>query len=344
MPAIGVHHTATDDGAWDGPANEARLKLDQGRAFYSRAYAWRDPDGDESKKSTYKFIHHVVDEEGNPGTANVRACQTGIGVLNGGRGGTTIPESDRQGVYNHLAAHLRDADVEPPELKALTPDWLRGSDGLEVRGFPVGELRAVGGDGEPQAIEGYAAVYNQRSELLWGFFHEVIETGFFEGTLHGDIRSLWNHNTDYPLGRTINETLELKDEERGLHIRVSPPETSWGKDALVSIGRGDVSQMSFAFEVKEKGDHWVDNEDGTWTRYLKRGGCSRLYEVSPVTFPAYPQTSAVVRSTIERLSRSGTDNGPGGQRAETDAAGAPDAAWRTRHNLRRKFLELLKIK
>ncbi|WP_158884023.1 HK97 family phage prohead protease [Amycolatopsis anabasis] len=116
--AIGPHSTATDDGAWDGPANEARLSNDAGGQVYRRAFAWQDPDGDPDAKSSYKFIHHNVSSDGEVGAANLQACTTGIAVLNGSRTGTTIPDADRQGVYNHLARHLRDADVEPPELKS----------------------------------------------------------------------------------------------------------------------------------------------------------------------------------------------------------------------------------
>jgi len=118
--ALATHSTPTTDAAWDGPANEARLKSDGDEAYYRRAYAWRNPDGDPAVKSSYKFIHHMVSADGTPGAANIRACQTSIGVLNGGRGGTTIPGEDRQGVYNHVARHLRDADLEAPELRALS--------------------------------------------------------------------------------------------------------------------------------------------------------------------------------------------------------------------------------
>lgn len=116
--ALASHSTATSDASWDGPANETRVRSDEGLAYYQRIYAWRDPDGDPGVKSTYRFIHHEVGANGEPGAANIRACQTGIGVLNGSRGGTTIPNADRQGVWNHLARHLRDADLEPPELKS----------------------------------------------------------------------------------------------------------------------------------------------------------------------------------------------------------------------------------
>lgn len=116
--AIASHSTATSDGAWDGPANEANLSTDAGASTYRKAYAWQDPDGDPDVKASYKFIHHEVSSDGDVGAANLTACSTGIGVLNGGRGGTAIPDSDREGVHAHLARHMRDGDMEPPELKS----------------------------------------------------------------------------------------------------------------------------------------------------------------------------------------------------------------------------------
>jgi HK97 family phage prohead protease len=113
--ALPSHSTATTDAAWDGPAMDARCPSE--RSPLRATHAWVDPEGDPDVKSSYRFIHHMVAGDGTPGAANIRGCQTGIGVLNGGRGGTTIPDSDRRGVWNHLAKHLRDADVEPPELK-----------------------------------------------------------------------------------------------------------------------------------------------------------------------------------------------------------------------------------
>jgi hypothetical protein len=115
--AVAVHHTETSDEAWDGPENEARLPTDAGATALKKAYAWVDPDADPETKAAYKFIHHMVSGDGAVGAANVKACVTGIGILNGGRGGADIPEDDNQGVWSHLAGHLRDADVEPPELR-----------------------------------------------------------------------------------------------------------------------------------------------------------------------------------------------------------------------------------
>lgn len=114
--AVGAHSTPTDDGAWDGPANEAKVRTGEDAGYYRKVYAWQDPEGDPGTKAGWRFIHHLVGADGTPGAASLTACSTGIGILNGGRGGTTIPSADRQGVYNHLARHLRDGDREPPEL------------------------------------------------------------------------------------------------------------------------------------------------------------------------------------------------------------------------------------
>jgi HK97 family phage prohead protease len=117
--AVASHTTATTDASWDGPANESNARSGENAAYYRKIYAWQDPDGDPAVKASWRFIHHMVPSGGEPGAANIRACQSAIGVLNGGRGGTTIPDADRKGVWNHLAKHLRDADLEPPELKSL---------------------------------------------------------------------------------------------------------------------------------------------------------------------------------------------------------------------------------
>ncbi|MDI3341601.1 MAG: HK97 family phage prohead protease [Sphaerobacter sp.] len=290
MPAIPVHHTDTSDRPWDGPANEARLKLNQPASYYRQAYAWVDPEGDPETKAAYRFIHHEVDGDGNIGPANVRACITGIAVLNGGRGGTTIPDADREGVYRHLAAHLRDAGREPPELKAAPS-------GFEHRAFTPEalEVRALE-DGTPRIV-GYAAVFDVPSEDLGGFT-EIIRPGAFRKTLQdgADVRALWNHDPNWVLGRTKAGTLKLAEDERGLRIEITPPPTAWARDLMESIRRGDVDQMSFGFWTVR--DRWSSDETGRVTRELIE---VKLFDVSPVTFPAYPQTEVQVRSAIAEL-------------------------------------------
>jgi len=157
------------------------------------------------------------------------------------------------------------------------------------------EVRAAS-DAAPSMISGYAAVYNQMSVVLYGMFREIILPGAFTETIASDdIRSLWNHNADMVLGRNRNGTLRLREDDTGLFMEVDPPDTQAGRDAIVSVARGDVNQQSFMFDVQPEGDDWFEDAEGVIIRRLSR---LRLYEVSPVTFPAYPQTSAEARGIM----------------------------------------------
>lgn len=108
------HHTDVSTKRWDGPANEARLPDDDVKLF-RRVFAYVDPKQPENKTDA-KFPHHEVRRGGKVGPANIRAAMNGISILNGGRGGAKITESERRGIYRHLAAHLRDAGREPAPL------------------------------------------------------------------------------------------------------------------------------------------------------------------------------------------------------------------------------------
>jgi HK97 family phage prohead protease len=294
MGAIEYQKTKTSDAAWDGPMAKTNLKLDQEKSYYYKAYAWENPEGDPIKKETYKFIHHEVDSNGNIGAANIKGCQSAIGVLNGGRGGTKIPKDDYQGVYNHLAHHLRDADLEPAELKrSLFPLIQKGKP--ERRVIPYSELQfkyEERSEEQPSKIYGQVALFNRMSEEMRGF-REKISPGCFKKTLdEADIRALMNHDPNYVLGRNTSGTLKLWEDNIGLNMECEPPDTQWAKDLMVSMKRGDVDQMSFGFRVIK--DSW-DEVDGEIIRTLIE---CELFDVSVVTYPAYLMTSASVRSLL----------------------------------------------
>lgn len=120
MGAVKVHHTATTDDSWDGPAQVKNLGDDYTTKDLKNVFAWI-PDGKDPKKGDCALPHHEVDGDGKPGAANVKGCQSAIGALNGAMGGVDIPDGDRKKTYDHLAAHLKDADVTPAELKATDP-------------------------------------------------------------------------------------------------------------------------------------------------------------------------------------------------------------------------------
>lgn len=163
---------------------------------------------------------------------------------------------------------------------------------LEWRHYFGEELRAIEeSDGEPK-IEGYPAMFDKYSEDLGGFV-EKIAPGAFSKTLKNgaDVRALWNHDQNYVLGRTKSGTVKLIQDKKGLYMTNRPPDTQWANDLMVSIGREDVTQMSFGFWVVE--EEWLNRKDKPPVRTLKE---VELVDVSVVTFPAYPDTSVAVRS------------------------------------------------
>ena len=101
-------------------------------------------------------------------------------------------------------------------------------------------------------IEGYFALYENETELFEGV-HEIISRGAFDNTLNNDIRALWNHNTQYVLGRNKNGSLELKADEKGLYgIYSSLPNTQYAQDLYELVKRGDVDQCSFGFNIMDE--------------------------------------------------------------------------------------------
>lgn len=145
-------------------------------------------------------------------------------------------------------------------------------------------------------IRGHAAVFNQLSEDLGGFREQIAPGAFAEAIKSDDVRALFNHNPDYILGRNLSKTLRLVEDARGLAIEIDPPDTQIARDLMVSMERGDVTQMSFAFSVRPNGQNWAKDDAGQVVRTLTK---VRLYDVSPVVYPAYPQTDVAVRALNE---------------------------------------------
>ncbi len=168
---------------------------------------------------------------------------------------------------------------------------------IDKRGY---EIRAWGTDlaiEEDGQLRGYASVFDVMSEPMGSGqfkFRERIRKGAFGKHLAqgADVRALWQHNPEYVLGRTKNKTLTLTEDIHGLRYLVKPPDTQWARDFYVSIQRGDVDQSSFAFEVVR--EDWAQ-ENGENVRTIYE---ARLYDVSPVTFPAYIQTTVGTRSVM----------------------------------------------
>jgi HK97 family phage prohead protease len=208
---------------------------------------------------------------------------------------------------------LEQAEATVAKLEEVNEGRVKGEalSKMETRVFEIDSLE-VREDGDGMHLEGYAALFNSRSENLGGFT-ETIAPGAFRASLkaRNDIKMLWNHDTGAVLGSTRAGTLTLVEDERGLRVSATLPNTSHGRDARELISRGDVTGFSFGFSMPARGgDEW--NAEGT-ERVLKS---VRLFEVSLTPWPAYTQTNGT--ATVRGLDKVA-------HRADVDADALADA-------------------
>lgn len=149
-------------------------------------------------------------------------------------------------------------------------------------------------------LHGTAAVFWERSIRLVDSdgrpYYEVIEPGFFDNVLTSDVRCCPNHNFNLIVGRSTARTLRLRQDGVGLHYECDLDQRqSYVRDLEHAIKRGDVSHSSFRFRADPSKIKWV-NDGKARVRYLQKGGCVRLIDVSPVTYPAYKGTSCALRT------------------------------------------------
>lgn len=177
---------------------------------------------------------------------------------------------------------------------------------LERRFTTHAEVRESQGDELSMRISGYAARWGVLSEPLGGAssFREQLVPGCFQRSLQSDrdVKALFNHNPDAILGRKANGTLSVSEDAKGLRFRCSVAQTTLGKDVYRLIQRGDISDCSFAFETSPDGQTWgeCDDPDNPGTRCaLRTISSAKLYDVSVVGSPAYPQTSVGVASSMD---------------------------------------------
>jgi HK97 family phage prohead protease len=184
-----------------------------------------------------------------------------------------------------MGPHVRPFSFAGASMKRPKERRFNGECGLR-------SIAPVDGGVQPK-IAGHAAVFNSLSEDLWGFREKITPGAFGEALVKSDIRALLNHDPNYVLGRTKNGTLRAWEDDTGLAVEIDPPRTRWAGDLLVSIERGDISQMSFAFRVGE--EEWGE-VDGVKERTIV--SFDEIFDVSAVTYPAYPETDVSVRTGL----------------------------------------------
>jgi len=161
------------------------------------------------------------------------------------------------------------------------------------------ELR---GEDDDKRIGGVAAVYYdgtpQTEFRLWAGAVERILPGAFDRAIkEDDVRALFNHDQSLVLGRNRAGTLKLTSTNEGLDYEITPADTTIYRDVTQHLARGDVTGSSFAFSVTTGGEEWSEDEErGLKVREVRD---AKLFDVSPVTYPAYQATEASLRSDAQ---------------------------------------------
>lgn len=166
----------------------------------------------------------------------------------------------------------------------------------EIRDSVEGvELRAAAeGERSPGTMVGYAAVFGKPSAVIEGRFVERLNPGAFGPAIEGtDTVALYNHDPNYVLGRKSAGTLRMAEDAIGLKVEIDLPDSTLGRDLAESIRRRDVLGQSFSFTVPAGGDEW-DRSANPAQRIVNAIG--KLYDVGPVVFPAYEDTTVAMRA------------------------------------------------
>lgn len=151
-------------------------------------------------------------------------------------------------------------------------------------------------DGESPKIRGVAPPWDSLSVDLGGFREKFSPTAFDKvlAKKRLDVPLLFNHDDSRVLARTTNGTLRIEKTDKGLSFEADPVATPTAAEVLTLIRSKTVFGSSFAFTVNPKGETWSEDERGNVTRTITEA--SGLYDVSPVTRAAYPNSTVGLRS------------------------------------------------
>lgn len=205
---------------------------------------------------------------------------------------------------------------------------------METRNLPA-EVKLERREDGGAVIRGRGAVYYRKDDPgteyeLWPGVVERIMPGAFDDVIGGDVRSFFNHDSNFVLGRTKSGTLKLSLDRRGLTYEITPPDTQAVRDHVIApLERGDVDGSSFMFMVGPGGQRWLEEDrDGTIIEVREITRVSELYEVGPVSLPAYKSTSAGVGRAAGDLAeaRSALEAARQARRSDAEAV-AVQARW-----------------
>lgn len=296
------HHLGIDDGRPHTSPKAHRYPFAKGGKLYARALhgirnAAHDAGHEDIRDIASMLLGHVkVKEDPSERDATPDAQARHI-VKDGGKYRLYTKDG-----HKLLSVHdTKEGALEQEEaIKAHEADEAGGRSILparEVRSFPT-EVKVRDTDDGP-VIEGYGIVYDKDSQVLTDDegnpFIERIDPGAMARLLasNPDVRALGNHDPNQLLGRTKSGTLALRSDDVGVHYTIRPPRSAIGDHHVESTRRGDMDGSSFSFNVAKGGDRW-DRSGPIPVRTVT--AISDCYDIGPVTFPAYLDTTAASRS------------------------------------------------
>ena len=167
----------------------------------------------------------------------------------------------------------------------------------EIRNLAIDQAE-VRADPKTGVISGYAMVFNSLSKLLYGRFYEKILPEAMDGVVEkSDVLALLDHNRSRGvLARSMfnDGTLTLSIDDKGLRYEFTPPKTALADEVKEYLRRKDIQGSSFWFSLDKDGDKWEKTTDDKYIRTITK--FSEIYDVSLVFSPAYPETTAAIRS------------------------------------------------
>ncbi len=242
----------------------------------------KDSSGKTSPRNLRRFPHHDVSGKLDSGRA--------ADMLGEARG-SDIDEEQQAKAVAHLEAH----GAERAELPA-------GVERRTIASAPANIRTIEDREGAPRPgstgriFEGYGALFNSKTIIGEGSpfaFAEKIAPGAFRASLASDDQvMLFNHDPNNLLGRKSAGTLRAREDQHGLWVSDDLPDTQTGRDVGVSTERGDITGMSFSFLATE--ERWT----GTPPNETREILAAEVFDIGPVTFPAYTDTTASVRSAV----------------------------------------------
>lgn len=243
----------------------------------------KDKSGNTTPKDLRKFPHHAAG--GAVDKQHVDAAASRIPQAD-------ISDEEKTAALAHIEAHQAELSGDAGSNSAKHD--------VETRfvSRPLGiAVRDADTDNPVTTFEGYAALFNSRTWIgppKYGFWEEIAPAAFRDAlAANSDVVCLFNHDSNYLLGRTASGTLRLREDAHGLWTNNDLPSTQLGRDLAVQVARGDIAGMSFSFSVAPGGETWAVLPDDSELRTLS---ALNLFDVSPVVSPAYTNTTASVRA------------------------------------------------